>query len=63
MKLPTQNIYAMNNAIFAAIFVALVMTTGLTTAYVFTPSPAILYEPAEGENPLQGIHEVGRRGR
>jgi hypothetical protein len=53
----------MNNAIFAAIFVALVMTTGLTTAYVFTPSPAILYEPAEGENPLQGIHEVGRRGR
>ena len=43
-----------NNAIFATIFVAMVMTTGLTTTYVFPPSPAVLYEPVEGENPTQG---------
>jgi hypothetical protein len=53
----------MNNAIFAAIFIAMIMATGLLTAYVFVPSPAILYEPAEGENPLQGIQEVARRSR
>ena len=45
----------MNNAIIATIFVAMIMATGMTTAYVFAPSPAVLYEPVEGENPTQGL--------
>ena len=40
----------MNNAIFATIFVAMIVATGMTTAYVLTPSPAILYETVEGES-------------
>ena len=53
-----------NNAIFATIFVAMIMATGLTTAYVLTPSPAVLYEPVQGENPTQGImHQAGGRTR
>jgi hypothetical protein len=53
-----------NTTIFAAIFVAMIMATGLTTAYVLTPSPAVLYEPVQGENPLQGTtHQAGTRGR
>ena len=55
----------MNNAIFATIFVAMIVATGLTAAYIFVPSPAVLYEPVEGENPTQGtIQSVGSgRGR
>jgi hypothetical protein len=53
-----------NNAIFATIFVAMIMATGMTTAYVFAPSPAILYEPTEGTNPTDGmITDVRSRGR
>jgi hypothetical protein len=56
--------YVMNNSIIAAIFVAMVIGTGLTAAYVLTPSPAVLYEPVQGENPLQGIpHLAISRGR
>jgi hypothetical protein len=53
-----------NNAIFATIFVAMIMATGMTTAYVFVPSPAVLYEPTEGTNPTDGmITDVRSRGR
>jgi hypothetical protein len=52
-----------NNAIFATIFVAMIMATGMTTAYVFAPSPAVLYEPVQGENPTQGLSLAGTRGR
>jgi hypothetical protein len=67
IKLPHVCIYAMNNlnnAIIASIFVAMIMTTGLATTYVFAPSPAVLYKPVQGENPTQdSIYDVGRRGR
>lgn len=53
-----------NNAIFATIFVAMVLATGLTTTYVFPPSPAVLYEPVEGEDPTQGQYsEIRSRSR
>jgi hypothetical protein len=52
-----------NNAIFATIFVAMIMATGMSTAYVFAPSPAVLYEPVQGENPTQGLSLAGGRGR
>ena len=52
-----------SNAIFATIFVAMVLTTGITTTYVFPPSPAVLYEPVEGENPTQGQYsDIRGRG-
>ena len=54
----------MNNAIFATIFVVAVLATGLATTYVFAPSPAILYEPANGENPVDGlIQDIRTRSR
>ena len=55
----------MNNAIFATIFVAMIMATGLTAAYVFVPSPAVLYEPVEGESLTQQgtVHSTLSRGR
>jgi hypothetical protein len=54
----------MNNAIFATIFVAMILATGLTAAYVFVPSPAVLYEPVEGESLTQGtLHQTTSRGR
>ena len=40
----------MNNAIFATIFVVMIMATGISTAYVFGPSPAILYNAVEGDS-------------
>jgi hypothetical protein len=66
IKLPLVFLYIMNNtnnAIFATIFVAMIMATGMTTAYVFAPSPAVLYEPVQGENPTQGLSLAGGRGR
>jgi hypothetical protein len=54
----------MNNAIFATIFVAMVLATGLTATYVFPPSPAVLYEPVQGDNPTNGLlSEIKGRGR
>ena len=55
----------LNNAIIATIFVAMVMTTGyVTMAYVWTPSPAVLYEPVQGDDSTQGvIHDVVSRRR
>jgi hypothetical protein len=54
----------LNNAIIATIFVAMIMTTGLATTFVFAPSPAVLYKPVQGENPTQdSIYDVGRRSR
>lgn len=54
----------MNNAIFATIFVAMIVATGLTAAYVFVPSPAVLYEPVEGEGLNQGtVHSTAGRSR
>jgi hypothetical protein len=55
----------MNNAIFATIFVAMIMATGVTAAYVFVPSPAVLYEPVEGEGLTEKgtMHSTGGRGR
>jgi hypothetical protein len=52
-----------NNAIFATIFVAMILATGMTTAYVFAPSPAVLYEPVQGENPTQGYNLASTRSR
>jgi hypothetical protein len=40
----------MNNAIFATIFVVMIMATGITTAYVMAPSPAVLYKTVEGDS-------------
>ena len=54
----------MNNAIFATIFVAMIMATAVTTAYVMTPSPAVLYQSVEGEDLTQGVFDQVRvRGR
>jgi hypothetical protein len=55
----------MNNAIFATIFVVMIMATGITTAYVMAPSPAVLYKTVEGDSvSTQGsITWAGVRGR
>jgi hypothetical protein len=55
----------LNNAIIATIFVAMVMTTGyVSMAYVWIPSPAVLYEPAQGDDSTLGVmHDVGGRRR
>ena len=54
----------MNNAIFATMFVAMVLATGLTAMYVFPPSPAVLYEPVQGDSPADGLlNEIRSRGR
>ena len=55
----------MNNAIFATIFVVMIMATGITAAYVIAPSPAVLYKTVEGDTvSTQGsINWAGSRGR
>lgn len=55
----------MNNAIFATIFVVMIMATGITAAYVIAPSPAVLYKTVEGDTvSTQGsITWAGNRGR
>ena len=54
----------MNNAIFATIIMAMIMATAATTAYMFVPSPAVLYKSAEGEDLTQStIQDVRSRGR
>ena len=67
IKLPNDNIINMNNmnnAIIATIFVAMVMTTGyVSMAYVWTPSPAVLYEPAQGDDSTQGVIQDVRNRR
>ncbi|MDQ3838934.1 MAG: hypothetical protein M3297_06665 [Thermoproteota archaeon] len=55
----------MNNSITATIFIALMMTMGITTAYIFTPpSPAVIFKTTEGESEDDGqFNNVGRGRR
>lgn len=55
----------MNNAIFATMFVVMIMATGITAAYVIAPSPAVLYKTVEGDTvSTQGsINLAQGRGR
>jgi hypothetical protein len=54
----------MNNAIIATVFIAMMFAMGLSTAYIFTPSPAVIFETTEGESITDGLlNEVGSRRR
>lgn len=54
----------MNNAIIATVFIAMMFAMGITTTYIFTPSPAVIYKTTEGESVTDGLlNEVGSRRR
>lgn len=57
-------IVSMNNAIIATVFIAMMFAMGISTAYIFTPSPAVIYKTTEGESVTDGLlNDVGSRRR
>ena len=54
----------MNNAIIATVFIAMMFAMGISTAYIFAPSPAVIYKTTEGESVTDGLlNDVGSRRR
>ena len=61
---PLCPLVVMNNAIIATVFIAMMFAMGITTTYIFTPSPAVIYKTTEGESVTDGLlNEVGNRRR
>lgn len=55
---------SMNNAIIASVFIAMMFAMGISTAYIFTPSPAVIYKTTEGESITDGLlNDAGARRR
>jgi hypothetical protein len=54
----------MNNAIMTTVFIAMMFAMGISAAFVFAPSPAVIYKTTEGESVTDGLlNDVGGRRR